>query len=156
MLPSVAVVFPSWAPLPKERVCIFIKRREHVMLHSSSSFTFFNDTRLCNAVMGLKALVYAGLEYVVIHDYGMKMKIDFHKPLKPLIIDVPSVIKRLDVGLTTECKGIPLFHSTQDNTYTMLYRAGLRRGSTSQCSHQGHLLTVTYPTVLHQVLVVLY
>lgn len=57
-----------------------------------------------------------------------------------------SVKRGSTVGVTTECSGIPLFHTTKGDTYSMLYMAG---GSTSQ---QGNLptecRTLTYPTIL--------
>ena len=77
------------------------------------------------------------------------MSFDYLEPLVSLLINVPSVPKRLDVGVTQKCNGIPLFHSTRGEIYPMLYVAVLGRGSTS---YQGDLpdgcRTVTYPTVL--------
>ena len=92
------------------------------------------------------------MDYVVMQAYDMKMPIEFLEPLVPMIIEVPSISKRLDIGVTSECNGIPLFHSFRGDTYPMLFMAGLGRGSTS---HQGELpdgcRTVTYPTVLHHI-----
>lgn len=73
--------------------------------------------------------------------FGMKMDMDMLQQLAEMQVDEPNLEERVNIGISANCSGIPLFTCTnRGKVFPLLYMAGFWNGSIilerSQLGHQ--------------------
>lgn len=133
-------------------VCQYVSTHGGPTVHPSSTEGVFAT----GSIACLAHVLLAGISQVRLHiaieAYGMKGPVQYFSDLAEIQQDVPGFQCRVDLGITYECNGIPLFTSSTGKVFPMFYRCGGGNGSISLTTRGFNCTrTVVYPTLMHHV-----